>query len=182
MYKEPKVQERLESTTAGRLAISVLVVFTVVSVVAWNLPDSAIKERALGFAGPYVRATGLYQNWGVFSPDPRRHSLELVARIRYADGGEETLAVPRGGRLVGGYWDYRWRKWAEWTTTDARSFLWQPAAAWFARRAAADGRRPVQVTLIRRWQPTLPPGPGPSRGPSREYAYYTYEVPSGAER
>jgi hypothetical protein len=175
------MQERLESSAAGRLAISILIIATVFSVVAWNLPESAIKERALRVAGPYIRATGLYQNWGVFSPDPRRHSLQLVARIRYADGSENTLSVPRGGRLVGGYWDYRWRKWMEWATTDARSFLWEPAAAWFARRAAAEGQQPVQVTLIRRWQPTLPPGPGPSRAPWREYAYYTYDVPSGAE-
>jgi hypothetical protein len=176
------VQERLESTPTGRLAISALIVVTVASVVIWNMPDSAIKGKALGVAGPYVRAAGLYQNWGVFSPDPRRHSLELVARIRYADGGEEMRSVPRGGRLVGGYWDYRWRKWAEWTSTDARSFLWEPAAAWFARRALTEARRPVQVTLIRRWRSTLPPGPGPSRGPWREYAFYTYEVPSGAGR
>ena len=41
-------------------------------------------------------ATGLDQNWGVFSPDPRRQSLDLVGRVRYADGGRETLRVPRG--------------------------------------------------------------------------------------
>jgi hypothetical protein len=170
------VQERLEASRAGRAAISVFVAVTIVSVVVWNLPSSAMKEEAFKVTGPYVRAAGLDQNWGVFSPDPRRHSLEVVARVEYADGTEQTLSVPRGGRLAGGYWDYRWRKWAEWTSTDSHEFLWEPAAAWFARRARVEGGLPVRVTLVRRWRATLPPGPGPSRGGWQEYAYYTYDV------
>jgi hypothetical protein len=175
------VQERLEASRAGRAAISVFIVVTIVSVVVWNLPSSAIKDEAIAYAGPYIRATGLNQNWGVFSPDPRRSSLFLLARVRYADGSQEVVSPPHGGRLVGGYWDYRWRKWTEWTTSDEHEELWQPAAAWFARRARAQGRNPVSVTLIRQWRDLLPPGPGPSRGPWQEYAYYTYDVPGAQE-
>jgi hypothetical protein len=174
------VQQRLESSRAGRAAISVFILVTIVSVVVWNLPSSTLKDEALRLTGPYIRATGLNQNWGVFSPDPRRHSMFLFARVRYADGSEELLSPPRGGRLVGGYWDYRWRKWAEWASTDEHSDLWEPAAGWFARRARAQGREPVTVTLVRRWRDLLPPGPGPSRGEWQEYPFYTYEV-SGAQ-
>ncbi len=181
MYNETGVQQRLESSRAGRAAISIFIVVTIVSVVVWNLPPSAIKEDALVVAGPYIRATGLNQNWGVFSPDPRRHALFLSARVRYADGSEEVLAPPRGGRVVGGYWDYRWRKWAEWTSTDEHSDLWRPAADWFVRRARAQGREPVSVTLVRRWRDLLPPGPGPSRGEWHEYPFYTYEVTGTGE-
>jgi hypothetical protein len=176
------VQERLEASRAGRAAISIFVAVTIVSVVVWNFPSSAMKEEAFKLTGPYVRAAGLDQNWGVFAPNPRRHSLEVVARVEYADGTERTLSVPRGGRLIGGYWDYRWRKWAEWTSTDSRDFLWRPAAAWFARKAGEAGGQPVRVTLVRRWQETLPPGPGPGRGEWQEYAYYTYKVPGGDGR
>jgi hypothetical protein len=175
------VQKRLESSRAGRAAISVFILVTLVSVVVWNLPPSAIKENALAVTGPYIRATGLNQNWGVFSPNPRRDSLFMFARVRYADGSEETLTTPRGGRLVGGYWDYRWRKWAEWATMDEHSQLWQPAAEWFARRARAQGREPVSVTLVRRWRGLLPPGPGPSRGEWQEYAFYTFHLSGAGE-
>ncbi len=174
------MQKRLESSRAGRAAISVFIVVTLVSVVVWNLPPSEIKNEALAFTGPYIRATGMNQNWGVFAPDPRRHTLELYARVRYADGSEDVVALPKGGRLVGGYWDYRWRKWAEWTSADDHSGLWQPAADWFARRARAQGRNPVSVTLVRRWRALLPPGPGPSTGEAQEYAFYTYQVPAEA--
>lgn len=171
------MQERLEASRGGRTAISVFVVITIVSVLIWNLPSSALRKEGIKLAGPYIRAAGLDQNWGVFSPDPRRHSLELVALVQYADGTEHTFSVPRGGRLVGSYWDYRWQKWAEWTSTDSHEPLWGPAAAWFARKARAEGGHPVRVTLVRRWRATLPPGPGPSRGDWHEYAYYTYDVP-----
>ena len=170
------MQERLESSSNGRAAISVFIAVTVASLVFWNLPDSEIRDRSMRVVRPYVLATGLSQNWGVFAPDPRRDVLELFARVRFADGSEETLGVPRGNRVFGSYWDYRWRKWAEWTRTDSRDFLWQPAAIWFARRARATGSEPVEVTLVRRWRELLPPGPGPSMGDWQEYEFYTYDV------
>ena len=157
------MQQRLESSRAGRAAISVFIVFTIVSVVVWNLPPSALKDDALAVTGPYIRATGLNQNWGVFSPNPRRHSLLLFARVRYADGSEEVLSTaarrPPGRRLLGlpleevGRVDEHRR---------AQRAL-APAADWFARRARAQGRDPVTVTLVRRWRDLLPPGPRPEQ-------------------
>jgi hypothetical protein len=174
------VQQRLESSPAGRIAISVFVVFTLVCVVFWNLPDSEIKRKSLGVVRPYMTATSLEQNWGVFAPDPRRQTLEVIARVRYADGGQETLQVPRGNDFFGGYWDYRWWKWVEWVRQDARRDLWKPAALWFAGRAAADGRTPTQVVLVRRWYDILPPGPGPDRTEWREAEFYTLRLTSSS--
>jgi hypothetical protein len=168
-----RVQERLESSPAGRAVISGFVVVTLLALVFWNLPDSEIKHRALKVVRPYITALSIDQNWGVFSPDPRRESVELIARVEYADGSEETLGVPRGGDFVGAYWDYRWRKWMEWTRSDSHPNLWDQAARWFARVAARGGGQPVRVTLVRRWYDVLPPGPGPERTDWREFAYYT---------
>jgi hypothetical protein len=170
------VQERLESTAVGRAVISAFVLVTVAALVFWNLPDSEIKRRALTVVRPYITALGIEQNWGVFAPDPRRESLELVARVQYADGSERTLEVPRGGPVIGEYWDYRWRKWYEWARADAYMNLWDPAARWFARVAAEEGGMPVRVTLVRRWRETLPPGPGPARSEWHEFAYYTLDL------
>jgi len=174
------VQQRLESSTAGRIAISVFLLFTVFSVVVWNLPASEVKRKAFKVVKPYITLTSLDQNWGVFSPDPRRISIDMVARVRLADGTEETIRVPRGNDLYGAYWDYRWWKWAEWMRQDAQSQLWKPAALWFARKAASEGKKPTQVVLVRRWYSLLPPGPGPSRGPWNEYSFYTLTL-TGSE-
>ena len=174
------MQERLESTVLGRVAISAFVLATLISLVLWNLPESNLKHTALTVVRPYVTALGIDQNWGVFAPDPRRQSLELVARVNYADGTEEVLELPRGDDFVGAYWDYRWLKWMEWATSDAHQDLWDPAARWFARMAAERGRTPTRVTLVRRWRDLLPPGPGPERSERHEFAYYTLTLEGGA--
>ena len=170
------MQERLESSVAGRIVISAFLVVTIVSVIIWNLPQSEIQRRSLKVVRPYITALSLDQNWGVFAPDPRRETLDFFARVRYADGTEEDVRMPTGGRLVGAYWDYHWWKWVESVTNDQRQALWKPAAVWFSRRATTDTRRPVQVTLVRRWYQIFPPGPGPSRGPWQEAEYYTLEI------
>lgn len=174
------MQERLESSVAGRVALSIFVVATLLSLVFWNLPDSEIKRKSLRVVRPYVTALSLEQNWGVFSPDPRRQTLDLVARVRYADGGQEELRIPEGGALFGAYWDYHWWKWVEAATNDQNQHLRHPAAVWFARRATTDERRPTRVVLVRRWYDLLPPGPGPDRGEWNEAVFYTLRLaPSG---
>ena len=177
------MQQRLESSPAGRAVISVFVAATVLCLVLWNLPDdSALQRETSRIVRPYMLATGLSQNWGVFAPNPRRETLAFEARVTYADGTTETKTVPRGGLLVGSYWDYRWRKWYEYVRGDDYKGLWQPAAAWFAARAEDEGRQPVRVTLVRRWRASLPPGDGPSHGPWQEDAFYAYELtPSGED-
>jgi hypothetical protein len=175
------VQQRLESSTAGRIAISVFVLFTLFSVAIWNLPTSEIKQKSLKVVRPYITFTSLDQNWGVFAPDARRTSIDILARVRYADGGGETLHLPRGNDVYAAYWDYRWWKWAESLYQDEQDQLWKPAALWFARKATTEGRQPTEVVLVRRWYDILPPGPGPSRGPWQERAFYTLTVTPPSE-
>ena len=175
------MQKRLESSGAGRAAISVFVVATVVALAFWNLPESEIKRKALTVARPYITALGLEQNWAVFAPNPRRESLEVFARVEYADGSEGVIEVPSGGPFIGEYWDYRWRKWYEWVRADAYQILWDPAARWFARAAAEDGGAPVRVTLVRRWRALLPPGPGPAQSEWQEFEYYTLDLEGETE-
>jgi hypothetical protein len=175
------VQERLESSVAGRWAISVFLIATLASLIVWNMPASEIQRTALKVVRPYVTALSLEQNWGVFAPDPRRQTLDFFARVRYADGSEEEVRMPTGGDFVGAYWDYHWWKWVESVTNDQRDGLWKPAAVWFARRATTDTRKPVRVTLVRRWYELFPPGPGPSRGPWQEAEYYTLDITPSAD-
>jgi hypothetical protein len=174
------VQQRLETSVAGRAAISVFLLVTLASLVVWNMPNSELQRKSLKVVRPYVTALSLEQNWGVFAPDPRRETLDFLARVRFADGSEEEVRMPTGGSVVGAYWDYHWWKWVESVTNDQRDGLWKPAAVWFGRRATTDTRQPVRVTLVRRWYQLFPPGPGPSRGPWKEAEYYTLRItPSG---
>ena len=138
---------------------------TLTAVCVTNLPESKLRREAMKAAGPYLRATGLDQDWRVFAPDPRQASLWLEARVRYDDGSVATWRPPGGGDLVGAYWDYRWRKWIENTTQDAnRDVLWRPAAAFAIDELSRRGRTATRVPQIRSWQDLRAPG---AAGPVR---------------
>ena len=175
------MQARLESSRVGRAFISAFIFLTLFSVIVWNLPDSELKRIPMPVVSRYINLTGLEQNWGVFAPDPRRETIDLVSRVTYDDGRESIWHVPRRNSVVGAYADYRWLKWLEFTYQDAGAELWKPAASFVARIHTSDERRPTTVRLIRRWQPLLPPGPGPERAQWNEAVLYTLSVRPGAE-
>jgi hypothetical protein len=176
-----RLQERFESTALGRAAISVFIAVSLAFVVAANLPHSRLRHDVLVPGQPYLNALGLDQNWDVFAPDPRRQVIDLVSRVTFSDGSVATWRLPYRGALVGAYSDYRWRKWLENSIADANRGLWRPFALWTARRAAAGGKRPVRVTLVRRFYNVLPPGTSPDRGPWKAFAYYTLDLGAAAK-
>lgn len=161
-----------------RLAVSVFLVVSLVFMAATNLPGSRLREKVLVAGDPYLVALGLDQNWAVFAPDPRREVLDVVGRVTFTDNTTRTWRFPRGGPLVGAYWDYRWRKWLEWVVSDAhRGDLWDPAARYIARQEDKPGHHVKQVTLIRRFYALLPPGTNPAdRAPAQEVRYHTLNL------
>ena len=165
----------MESSDVGRAVISAFLIVTLLAIVAINIPDSKLRREVLRPGQTYLNATGLDQIWSVFAPDPRRTSVDMEARIRYADGTRGVWHLPEGNDVTGEYWDYRWRKWLENVILDARRHqLWRPAARFIAGRERASGRQPVRITLVRRWRDLRPPGvKGPDRTRWREYSYYT---------
>lgn len=168
------MQARIEASALGRGLISVGVTITVLAVLVLNMPDSQLRSQLMAVAGPYVRATGLDQDWGVFAP-PRTVSVLVEARIEDADGTTDVVTLP-GRTGLGAYADYRWGKFEERLRLDANDRLWEPFARFVADRARAEGRSPVRVSLVRRWARTLPPGPGPERDPWREFTFYVLRL------
>jgi hypothetical protein len=164
----------LESSTAGRALISLVVACTVTAMLVLNMPDSRLKSYLMVPVAPYVRAVGLGQDWGVFAP-PRSISLYVEGRVEYADG---TTSVERFPRRPGiqAYSDYRWRKYEERLRLDVNQRLWARYAQFLVDRAHAAGREPVRVSLVRRWAETRPPGPGPERDSWQEFTFYSVRV------
>jgi hypothetical protein len=175
---------RFETTVLGRAVISGFLLVTLAAMLVANLPGSRLSEVTTGVADPFLEATGMDQSWSVFAPDPRRETIDIEARVTYADGHMATWRPPAGGDLTGAQWDYRWRKWMENAIQDAHAeALWAPAAEHVAREMGDGGSRPVSVTLIRRWRDAPPPGASGQRGPWKRYAFYTLPVASpGADR
>jgi hypothetical protein len=172
----PSLQERLEGSGFGRALISAFLLVTVASLVAVNLPDSKLSRKLLRVDGAYLNATGLDQTWGVFAPDPRRASIDLYARVHYANGSTQTWRMPSGGALIGSYWDYHWQKWLEFVVDDNHADLWKPAAEFIAGDRDRPGRRPVRVTLVRLTSFNRPPGHHPDHDPRVASAYYSLSI------
>lgn len=164
--------KKLEPARLGRVVISAFLLVTLAATGANNLPDSHLKTGLMNWARPYLLVTGLDQDWGIFSPNPRPDAVYVRARTDYADGSSSEWAVPtRHGWNE--YTDYRWQKFGEEIHYDNHAWMWPMFAHYLAERARTDGRRPVRVSLLRRWALTLPPGPGPQHGPRHDDTFYT---------
>lgn len=153
------------ATRRGRIALTVFLVVVLAAVLAANLPKSQLKADVVPWTQPLVSALGLDQNWGVFSPDPRMDTSEVIAHVVYRDGSSADRTID-AGRGLSEYRDYRWRKYEEqlWSGRDASS-AWLPYARWLTAADTASGHHVQEVTIIRRTRDSLPPGPGPDYGP-----------------
>jgi hypothetical protein len=173
-----RMHGRLEDTRLGRLLINFVVFVTLAAILVTNLPYSQIKAHLLPWAQPYLNATGLEQDWGIFAPDPRGVVVFVEGHIDYTDGATSVWQIPARPGLWE-YSDYRWQKFGDNLRLDNNAWAWPQFAEYLANRARADGHQPVRVTLIRRYWDLLPPGPGPEKGPVSEYAFFTKSVGGG---
>lgn len=190
-----RTAEAVASSRAGRVALSVLIVGLIAATVAWNLPPGtglpraqaspALRADLLKIGGPLLYALGLDQDWAVFAP-PRLQVIGLEAMVAYENGSHAVWRPPVStGALIGAYRDYRWGKYVENEIADANgAVLWQPLAAWIARKYTSPTVRPVSVTLIRRFYELFPVTGGgrAERGPWKQVTYYVYHVRSGGAR
>jgi hypothetical protein len=156
--------------------ISVFAAFTVAAILVVNAPVSALRSDAGRVTDPFVQATGLDQNWGIFA-SPRTLSAYVDGRVDFADGSSVVIPISTGHGLRAAV-DYRWQKYEEQVRLDDGRALWGDYARFLARESRAAGRVPVRVSLVRRFAQTLPPGAGPERGPWSSDTYFVYNVAS----
>ncbi|MCD2194784.1 hypothetical protein LQ327_15535 [Actinomycetospora endophytica] len=173
------LQERLESSTAGRVMISAVILVVLAAVGVTTMPASTIRTHLSVAADPVLRATGLDQNWAIFSPDPRRSAVYVEARVDHPDGSVTTWPIITD-RFLGEYTDYRWHKFEEdmWLDPGA-SWSWAGYARWVAQQDRAAGHRPSRVSLVRHWSDSAPPGTPTVRGPWHEQTFFSRPVVIG---
>ena len=168
------MQARLERSTLGQAVISLLVVAVVGAILVINMPDSQLKRDLGRVTTPLVNATGLDQNWGIFAA-PRTISAYVDAHVRFSNGTTSVVKLPTGSGIAA-YANYRWQKYEEVLRPDDGKPYWNAYAQYVANGARKSGKQPVQVSLVRRWAETRPPGPGPAHGPWQEYTFYVLNV------
>lgn len=78
----------------GRLVLSLCLGAHLVSLLIWNLPASALRDRFVAWPARYFFPTGLWQHWGMFAPDPIRDTIALEAEARDARGMRHLYRFP----------------------------------------------------------------------------------------
>jgi hypothetical protein len=131
-----------------RRIASALLAGAVAVMVVGNLPGSPV--------GPVLHALTLDEAWDVFAPDPVSTQAELEAVVEFADGSEESWHPPRASPLFA----VRTYHWDMWTRVAALGYppVAEATARWALERGVSTRRRPVRVTLRRRWFGVPPPG------------------------
>jgi hypothetical protein len=165
---------RFERSAVGRVLVSIGVVVVLVAVLVVNLPDSQLRRDVSRYTLPVVNATGLNQNWGIFS-QPRMIAAYVDGRIDFADGSISIVGISTS-HWTGAYVDYRWQKYEEIIRPASGEPYWHDYAEYLAAKARKHARVPIRVTLIRRFAESLPPGPGPARGPWHEVTMYVLDL------
>jgi hypothetical protein len=168
------VLARFESSVAGRLLISIGVVVALAAIMVVNMPNSQLRQDLSKYTLPVANATGLNQDWGIFS-QPRTIAAYVDGQIDFADGSSSIVRISTSNGL-GAYTDYRWQKYEEIIRPASGQPYWHDYAEYLAGNARQHGRLPVRVTLIRRFAQSLPPGPGPAHGPWQEVTMYVLNL------
>ena len=121
---------------------------------------------------PATNAAGIEQDWRVFAPNLRQFGIRLEVVVERSDGTREVWTPPHGGRLLGGYRDYRWRKWMERASADRIApWLLPPAARYLTRQLR--GHPGTRLRVIRYTLPLAPPG---AKQPARWTATELYRA------
>jgi len=168
------VGERFESSTVGRVVLTVVMAVLAAAVLLWNLPAGRPRDAVRPAAAHVLLPIGLDQDWSLFAPEPRGFSVGVFARITYVDGRQRIRVPPHNGHLLAPYRTYRWQKYVERLRADDFSNLWDPTARWIADEAGADV---AKVELVRTFQDVVIPGSSQARKPAGEFTFYTLDLP-----
>ncbi len=167
--------ERIERSPFGQLLITTLIVVLILVEVGTNLPSSPVERSVAPTSNQIAFLLGSEQSWGVFAPDPRPVSLQLEARVTFADGSAATWHLPSGHPLIENLRYYRWRKWLERVRDDSYSDIWAPTARWIATLYRGRASPVTKVQLVRRFHDNKIADPQP---PWQEYVYFTLDLPA----
>ncbi len=167
-----------------RLFIHCFIVWHLLAIGLWSLPDSPLQARLVQPFRAYLLWTGLWQGWSMFAPDPLRINIDLDATIAFQDGTHAQWIFPRMERLgiFERYQKERYRKWRERIREDASALVWPDTARFIARLQHTPDHIPVHVTLTRHWSDIIFPERGtylPRLWPAQldhSYNFFQYDV------
>jgi hypothetical protein len=172
----------------NRSLINAFIILHVVAIVFWSQPfqywpRSLVREITSG----YMYFCGVWQEWDMFAPGPRRMRIRMDATVTLRDGTRKTWTFPQMDQMT--VWDRlrkeRYRKWAhDGVRFDSSSYVWEPTARYIARQFADPDNPPVAVQLHRHWADIPAPtaaGVDVASTPFNHYTFYEMKIAAGTK-
>lgn len=133
-------------------------------------------------ASSYIYFFGLWQNWSLFAPEPKKYNIHLSAVITFNSGKTTVCEFPRMEKLsvFERPWKERYRKWANENLYEEK--FWPDAARFIARMHCSSNQVPVSVALVRHWSDIPPPRKphvNASADSEQQNVFFTYKVAPG---
>jgi hypothetical protein len=172
-----------EMGRAKRIAINTFLIFHIVVISIWAIPfGGALSTDCRDFVRPYLRWSGLFQAWDMFSPSPKSVNSYIEAVVIYKDDSSETWTFPRMEQLsfTERYFKERYRKFEEALPDTNYSLLWPDAARYVARMKSSTANPVVTVMLVD-WWARIPPAFNSDGVKTTRDAnvFFTYQVQPG---
>lgn len=160
-----------------RIIVSMALVIYICACIVWMLPESRFRNALYDILKVPMLYTGIWQNFAVFSPNPRLNNMYLSAVVTFEDGSTQYFEFPRNDKLA--LWQRpqkeRFRKFGlDNLYYDQHRVLWPDAARYVARQVRE--KAPVLVALQRHWQDLPPPERGLGNPLPDEYGLHTFFV------
>jgi hypothetical protein len=172
---------------ASRLLTTGFIGVHLAALIAWNLPECALKRAIVPWALYYMLPTGLWQHWGMFAPNPVRDSVAFEAIVQDRHGMLRSVAFPRLVDLPvhEGALKYRHGKFTAMVGQQESGAAREFVARHVARTSGIEpADYPVTVQLLYQVWPSNPPGGGEvdrmARGPL-PHVLGTYYFPNERE-
>ncbi len=162
--------------------VNTFIVFHLVALLSWGLPESIFNGRIAALFGPYINRMGLWHVWDMFAPTPLTINFHCEGLVTFKDGSTEVWEFPQMEKLslFKKIPRERYRKWLERVRQDGYSPIWDDTAVFIARQCnPTPANPPVRVALTRIWGDIPPPQPGDYQPFTVEFAYpnrYTFHV------
>lgn len=156
-----------------KVAASLFILLFLVVALADILPTSRISAFVSPVTDPLRTATGFYQGWALFSPNPLSVEAHAFALAYTADGESERWWPTDGMNRVNSPRHERWRKWETRVRLDDNDEYWEATARYIVSQQDSSLSPVVRVRLVRTWSDVPPVS---ESADSREYfVYHFYE-------
>lgn len=131
--------------------ISIFILFHLIAITCWALPwNATVVTDVRELVRPYMLWTGLFQQWDMFSPNPRSVNAYCKAVVITTDRHMKVWNFPRMEELSFGqrYTKERYRKFVEDLLDQKSEGLWPDVANHVARQFNNPIDPPDKLMLI----------------------------------